>query len=128
MNDGTDHKPNDKKSRRNDGTFLVLFVAYGGNAGKEHEMFTELYYDHADSAERVLPYLVVFRSKEAMYDFMDFLKDESFRQVTYDSGYRGLFINMRFKTFGPIQKAVKPICVDDRHFTPEEFMSEIFYG
>lgn len=89
-------------------------------------MFTELYYEHTGDKERVLPYLVAFPSDEDMFDFMDFLKVKGFRQVAYYAGFRGLFINMRFKTFGPIQKAVKPVCVDDRHFTPEEFMREIF--
>ena len=90
-------------------------------------MFTELYYENDDAEERVLPYLVVFPSDEDMFDFMDFLKGEGFRQAAYYTGFRGLFINMRFKTYGPIQKAVKATCVDDRHFTPEEFMKEIFY-
>ncbi len=90
-------------------------------------MFTELYYEHTGASERVLPYLVAFPSEEYMKDFMNFLEREGFRRVAYPAGFRGLFINMKFKTFGPIQKAVKPTCVDDRHFTPEEFMREIFY-
>ena len=51
-----------KKSRRNDGTFLVLFVAYGGNAGKERKMFTELYYEYTGDMERVLPYILYVSS------------------------------------------------------------------
>ena len=90
-------------------------------------MFTELYYEHTGDMERVLPYLVVFPSDNEMFEFTNFLKCEGFMQVTYYSGYRGLFINMKLKTFGPIQKAVKPTCEDDRHFTLGEFMKEIFY-
>ena len=90
-------------------------------------MFTELYYEHTGAVERVLPYLVVFPSDKDVFDFMNYLEGEGFRQVAYYAGYRGLFINMKFRTFGPIQKAVKPACVDDRHFAPEEFMREIFY-
>ncbi len=90
-------------------------------------MFTELYYEHTGDMERVLPYLVAFPSEDDMFDFMDFLKEEGFRQVAYYTGFRGLLINRRYKTFGPIQKAVKPTCVDDRHFTLGEFMKEIFY-
>lgn len=89
-------------------------------------MFTRLYYKGKSDKRRVLPYLIVFPSMEAMYDFMDFLKEEGFEQVAYSRGYRGLFVNMEFKTFGPIQKAAKHIYVGDRYYTPEEFMEEVF--
>lgn len=89
-------------------------------------MFTRLYYKRESDKRRVLPYLIVFPSMEAMYDFMTFLKEEGLEQVAYPTDYRGLFVNMEFKTFGPIQKAVKPVCVGDRYYTPEEFMEEVF--
>lgn len=98
-------------------------------------MFLELYYEHYgtkdyyekwDGEEKVLPYLVRFTSYEEMKDFKDFLRSEGFRQVDLSSNFIGIYINVRFKTFAQIQKAVWSSCVDDRYFTPEEFMENIY--
>ena len=98
-------------------------------------MLMELYYEHYVQnccgryweEQKSIPYMVLFDDGEKMMKFRDFLLSEGFRAVTGMSGYPGgVLVNMELRRFGQIFYACKYSCVNDRNYTPEEFMNEVY--
>ena len=94
----------------------------------------ELYYEDYISnycnswwkARRVLPYMVFERSSEKRERFRAFLKDEGFKQVTWNDSYLGILVNMEFRNFGLVNRPVKFARVNDRDYSIQEFIDEVY--
>ena len=100
-------------------------------------MLMEVYYEHYaenckeqywEMEKKSLPYMVLFPSVEAMWQFMQTLEGDGLRCVSANRDYKGLLVNLELMRYGVIHRACKHACVDDRNFAPEEFRSEIYDG
>lgn len=98
-------------------------------------MLMELYYEHYadnchgiywDMSSKSLPYMVLIHDFEKRQKFHDFLKSEGFQCVTWNYEYPGVLVNMNFRRFGLICRACRYGCVNNRNYSLEEFMSEVY--
>lgn len=77
--------------------------------------------------ERILPYMVFERSPEEREKFRVFLKKEGFLEVTWNGSYLGILVNMEFRNFGLVNRPVKFARVNDRNYSIQEFIDEVYY-
>lgn len=100
-------------------------------------MMMEVYYEHYaencrgrywELEEKSIPYMVLFPTVEEMHCFMKDLQRDGLRCVGGNSDYRGLLVNLELKRFAVIKRACKHECVDDRNYTPAEFIAEVYEG
>lgn len=98
-------------------------------------MFMEVYYEHYakncnghywGAEEKQIPYMVLIKDRDKREAFHDFLKNEGFSCVSWNRDYPGVLVNMRLRRFALITKACKHSCVNDRNYTEEEFLSEVY--
>lgn len=98
-------------------------------------MLMEVYYEHYrencqdkywELDTRILPYMVLIRDAVQRNEFKDFLLLRGFSCVSWNTDYPGILVNMELHRFGMITRACKHSCVNDRNYTPEEFMDEVF--
>ena len=81
---------------------------------------------YLNSLERILPYMVFERSPEEREKFRAFLKEEGFKEETWNDSYLGILVNMRFRNFGLVNRPVKFARVNDRDYSIKEFIDEIY--
>lgn len=98
-------------------------------------MLMEVYYEHYrenckarywELETKSIPYMVLIRDVRERNEFKDFLKSRGFLCVAWNNDYPGVLVNMELRRFGLIERACKHSCVDDRNYTLEEFMDEVF--
>ena len=99
-------------------------------------MFLELYYkDYAkhcqerywEEDKKSLPYLVKILDKNQRERFCEFLASEGFKRVCWSSITNAVLVNMEYHRFGNLPKPVSTSRVDNRNYTLEEFMNEVYY-
>lgn len=94
------------------------------------EMYYKYYRENSGSKywleEKSIPYMVLFSSVDDMHDFMRILKADGLQCVSSNRCYRALLVNLELMRFGVIFRACKHSCVDNRNYTPEEFVEEIY--
>ena len=79
-----------------------------------------------DNAERVLPYMVHEKDRKKREEFRAFLEAEGFKLLTWNPDFAGVLVNMEFRNFGLIYLPCKHACVNDRNYTIQEFMDEVY--
>lgn len=77
--------------------------------------------------ERVLPYMVLERDRVKREGFRAFLEAEGFKLLTWNPDFAGVLVNMEFRNFGLIYLPCKHACVNDRNYSIQEFMDEVYY-
>lgn len=82
--------------------------------------------DAVSRGPKTTPYMVLIRDHKTRESFRTFLKGKGFRCVDWNPDYPGVLVNMELRRFGLIYRACKHSCVDDRNYTLDEFMQEIF--
>ena len=79
-----------------------------------------------DNAKRVLPYMVLEKDRKKREKFRAFLEAEGFKLLTWNPDFAGVLVNMEFRNFGLIYLPCKHACVNDRNYTIQEFMDEVY--
>lgn len=83
--------------------------------------------EYLNNLERVLPYMVFERSSEERERFRAFLKEEGFKEETWNDSYLGILVNMKFRNFGLVNRPVRFARVNDCDYSIQEFKDEIYY-
>ena len=83
--------------------------------------------DWPGNAERVLPYMVLERNRGKREEFRAFLETEGFKLLTWNPDFSGVLVNMEFRNFGLIYLPCKHACVNDRNYSIQEFLDEVYY-
>lgn len=98
-------------------------------------MLMELYYEHYrencrgkywEEDVKCIPYMLLIKDVGQRNRFKDFLKENGFSCVDWNGEYPGVLVNMELRRFGMISKACAHTCVDNRNYTVDEFMNEVF--
>lgn len=110
-------------------------VITGETTESKMTFWQEVYYEHFASnhdkayweEEKVLPYIIGCDSPDDRNEFGEFLSSEGIKKVGGGgSTTRALLVNLEFKRWTPMQKAATHSCVNDRGYTKEEFLSEVY--
>ena len=84
--------------------------------------------EYIDNAERVLPYMVLEKDRKKREAFRAFLETEGFTLLTWNSDFAGVLVNMEFRNFGLIYLPCKHGCVNNRNYSIQEFLDEVYYA
>lgn len=102
---------------------------------KNQAMLMDVYYEHYSEScgnenvsrgSKIIPYMVLICDYKTREEFRTFLKSKGFRCVDWNHDYPGVLVNMELRRFGLIYRACRHSCVDDRNYTLDEFMQEVF--
>lgn len=106
----------------------------GKNMNEGRKMLMEVYYEHYMEncmgryweEEKYIHYMVNIHDKNKREKFRRFFESESFTCVDWNPDYTGVLVNIKLRRFALIYMACRHSCVDERPYTPEEFMDEVY--
>lgn len=95
------------------------------------EVYYKHYYENCNDKywgmeEKSIPYMVLFPTIDEMHEFINELKQDDIQCVASNHSYKALLVNLELKRCGVIHSACKHSCINDRNYTPEEFIEEVY--